>query len=84
MSPQLYHRLDEIFYSFISLRIYRCIAADVADCATATTDAVAAPAAAATATTRCSDYKTQPFLYLIVRSMVHMLHTARLNITNNI
>lgn len=86
MSPQLYHRSDEISYSFISLQMY--LAADVADCATAITDAAAASATAvAVATTtvqRYSDYKTQPFLYRIIRSMVHILNTARLNLSNNI
>lgn len=64
------------------------LAADVADCATAITDAAAASATAvAVATTtvqRYSDYKTQPFLYRIIRSMVHILNTARLNLSNNI
>lgn len=82
-SPQLYHRSDEISYSFISLQMYLA-----ADCATAITDAAAASATAvAVATTtvqRYSDYKTQPFLYRIIRSMVHILNTARLNLSNNI
>lgn len=68
MSPQLYHRLDEIFCCYL-LRL-KCIVADATDTATTVIDAAAA------ATTLCISPDKVVIKHnhssIIIRSMVHI------------